>query len=62
MIALPAVVYFCMLITCNFPVQERVSSGVSYRDMLSEFGILGAIVVGFLSRCSSWISSPPARS
>jgi MFS family permease len=48
LIALPAVVYFCMLITCNFPVQERVSSGVSYRDMLSEFGILGAAIVGFL--------------
>jgi MFS family permease len=48
MIALPALGYFCILITCHFPVQERVSSGVSYREMLSEFGILGAIVVGFL--------------
>jgi MFS family permease len=48
MIALPALGYFCILITCHFPVQERVSSGVSYRDMLSEFGILGATVVGFL--------------
>jgi MFS family permease len=48
LIAAPAVVYFLMLFTCEFPVQERVSSGVSYRDMLSEFGILGAAIVGFL--------------
>ena len=48
LIAVPAVVYFVMLLTCHFPVQERVSSGVTYRDMLSEFGILGAMVVGFL--------------
>jgi MFS family permease len=48
LMAIPAIGYFCMLITCHFPVQERVSSGVSYRDMLSEFGILGALIVGFL--------------
>lgn len=48
LIAIPAVVYFAMLIKCEFPVQERVASGVSYREMLSEFGVLGAAVVGFL--------------
>jgi MFS family permease len=48
LIALPAVVYFLVLLPMRFPVQERVASGVSYRDMLSEFGILGALVVGFL--------------
>jgi hypothetical protein len=48
MIALPAVVFFVMLIRLKFPVQERVAAGVSYRDMLAEFGILGALVVGFL--------------
>ena len=47
-IAVPAVIYFIMLIGCKFPQQERVAAGVSYRDMLSEFGILGAAVVGFL--------------
>jgi MFS family permease len=46
--AIPAVVYFLILLPLRFPVQERVASGVSYREMLSEFGILGAIVVGFL--------------
>jgi MFS family permease len=48
MIALPAIVFFLMLIPLKFPVQERVAAGVSYRDMLAEFGILGALVVGFL--------------
>jgi MFS family permease len=47
-IALPAILYFVVLIGLHFPVQERVSSGVSYREMLSEFGILGAAIVGFL--------------
>ena len=47
-IAVPALVYFFMLVKCSFPVQERVAAGISYRDMLSEFGILGAAVVGFL--------------
>jgi MFS family permease len=47
-IAIPAVVYFLMLIPLAFPAQERVAAGVSYREMLSEFGTLGALVVGFL--------------
>ncbi|MBI2809060.1 MAG: MFS transporter [Planctomycetes bacterium] len=48
LIAAPAVGYFVMLFPMTFPVQERVSSGVSYKDMLSEFGVLGAMIVGFL--------------
>jgi MFS family permease len=47
-IALPAVAFFLMLIPLKFPMQERVASGVSYREMLAEFGILGASVVGVL--------------
>ena len=47
-IAIPAIVFFLMLIPLRFPVQERVAAGVSYREMLAEFGILGALVVGFL--------------
>jgi MFS family permease len=47
-LAVPAVIYFVMLIPCKFPVQEREAAGVSYKEMLSEFGILGALVVGFL--------------
>jgi MFS family permease len=47
-LALPAVIYFIMLVGQRFPVQERVASGVSYRDMLAEFGTLGAVIVAFL--------------
>ncbi len=47
-LAIPAVIYFVMLISLEFPVQEREAAGVSYREMLSEFGILGATIVGFL--------------
>ena len=47
-IAIPVALYFIMLIRVDFPKQERVAAGVSYKDMLSEFGILGAAVVGFL--------------
>jgi MFS family permease len=47
-IAIPAVAFLLLLLPRTFPVQERIESGVSYREMLSEFGILGAAVVGFL--------------
>jgi MFS family permease len=47
-IAPPAIVFFVMLIGETFPVQERVASGVTYKEMLSEFGVLTAIVVGVL--------------
>jgi MFS family permease len=47
-IAPPALIFFIMLVPRKFPEQERVASGVSYREMLSEFGILAALIVGFL--------------
>lgn len=47
-ILIPLVAYFLLLIGCKFPKQERVAAGVTYKEMLSEFGILGAGVVGFL--------------
>lgn len=48
LIAAPAVLYFLMLVGLRFPAQERVSAGVSYKEMLAEFGALGALVVGLL--------------
>lgn len=48
MLAVPALIYFFMLIPMKFPIQEREAAGVSYREMLAEFGVLGAAVVGFL--------------
>ena len=43
-IAIPAVIYFLMLFNAKFPVSEREQAGVSYREMLSEFGAFGAFV------------------
>tara|TARA_Y100000766_G_scaffold281724_1_gene293727 strand:+ start:14056 stop:15678 length:1623 start_codon:yes stop_codon:yes gene_type:complete len=48
LIAIPAIIYFFMLIKQTFPVQERVSAGVSYKDMLAEFGFLGGLVAAFV--------------
>jgi MFS family permease len=47
-IAVPALIYGAMLMRQKFPVSERVSSGVSYREMLGEFGAFGALVTGTL--------------
>ncbi len=48
LILIPTVMYGVLMITCRFPVSERVAAGVSYQDMLKEFGIGGALVVTFL--------------
>lgn len=48
LIAVPAVVYMLMLIRAKFPLNERVAAGASYREMLAEFGVLGAALAGFL--------------
>jgi MFS family permease len=47
-ILLPTVIYGLLMLTCRFPVNERVAAGVSDREMLREFGILGAFIVGGL--------------
>lgn len=43
-IAIPAVVYLIMLIGVKYPENERVAGGVSYREMLAEFGAIGALI------------------
>lgn len=48
LIGVPAVIYFLMLIGLKFPESERVKAGVSYKDMLSEFGVGGAAIVAVL--------------
>jgi MFS family permease len=45
MIFIPAVIYGIMMIFAKFPIQERVAAGVSYMEMLKEFGILASIIV-----------------
>ena len=44
LILIPAAVYAVMLLKEKFPIHERVASGVSYRDMLREAGIIGAFI------------------
>jgi MFS family permease len=44
-IIIPAVIYGLILMRCKFPVQERVKAGVTYKTMLQEAGIIGAIIV-----------------
>jgi MFS family permease len=48
LIAIPAVVYLVMLMKAEFPVNERVESGTSYKEMLGEFGYFGALLAGYL--------------
>ncbi len=44
LIALPSVLFFVLLIRARFPKSEREQAGVSYREMLGEFGMFGALV------------------
>ena len=48
LIAIPAVVFLVMLIKANFPVNERVAAGTSYKEMLAEFGAIGALIASAL--------------
>lgn len=45
LILIPVIGYGLLMLGCKFPVNERVAAGVSYRDMLREFGMLGALIV-----------------
>jgi MFS family permease len=42
---IPTAIYGLMMLGQKFPVQERVAAGVSYTDMLKEFGWAGCYVV-----------------
>lgn len=47
-VLVPAIAYALMLAAQQFPVHERVTSGVSYRDMLREAGAVGAFIASAL--------------
>lgn len=49
LVLLPTVIYGAMLIGQRFPVQERVAAGVSYADMMREFGAAGALIITYFS-------------
>jgi MFS family permease len=42
---LPVVAYGLLMLGRHFPVHERVEAGVSYKEMLQEVGVLGALIV-----------------
>jgi len=44
LLLIPTAVYGVMMLRTRFPVQERVAAGVPYRDMLRQFGGLGALI------------------
>lgn len=48
LILIPTLLYGALMLLCRFPVSERVAAGVSYRDMLREFGAGGALIAGGL--------------
>lgn len=48
LLAVPVIAYMIMLAKAKFPVNERVAAGTSYREMLAEFGVIGAAIAGFL--------------
>jgi len=45
---IPILIYGALLVGVRFPTQERVEAGVSYKEMLSEFGWGSAFIVSFL--------------
>jgi MFS family permease len=45
---LPILIYGILLAGLRFPTQERVEAGVSFREMLAEFGWGSAYIVSFL--------------
>ena len=45
---IPTIIYGIILFGCKFPQSERVQAGVTYREMLSDFGGLGAFISIYL--------------
>jgi len=48
LVAIPVLLYGSLILTCKFPVNERVAAGVSFRDMLKEVGFFGTMLVSVL--------------
>jgi MFS family permease len=47
LVLIPTVIYGVMMLGLRFPVQERVAAGVSYADMMREFGAAGAFLLAY---------------
>lgn len=47
LIFIPTIIYGVLLLGKRFPLQERVAAGVSYADMMREFGAAGAFLLAW---------------
>src|SRR6185295_10861091 len=47
LVFIPTAIYGILLIGQKFPVQERVAAGVSYADMMREFGAASAFILAW---------------
>jgi hypothetical protein len=45
LLLIPMLLYGILLIGKRFPVHERILAGVSFKDMLGEVGVLGALII-----------------
>ena len=48
LVIIPAIIFFVMLINAHYPVNERVASGTTYKEMLAEFGTVCALIAAWL--------------
>jgi len=46
---IPTCIYGVMMLGMKFPVQERVAAGISYREMLMEFGWAGCFILSLFA-------------
>jgi MFS family permease len=47
-VIVPAIIFLVMLLGAEYPLNERVASGTTYREMLGELGAVGAFIASWL--------------
>ncbi|RUL88209.1 MFS transporter [Tautonia sociabilis] len=48
LVFLPVIAYGLLMLPQRFPVSERVAAGVSYKAMLQQVGVIGALIVSIM--------------
>ncbi|WP_169976546.1 MFS transporter [Tautonia rosea] len=48
LVFLPVIAYGVLMLPQKFPVSERVAAGVSYKAMLQQVGVIGALIVSIM--------------
>lgn len=49
LLLIPTIIYGLMMLRISFPIGERVAAGVSYREMLKEFGWAGCLILSIFA-------------